>query len=305
MSGSKKYLKNKDRVRRSMLFLSAQRPKLLIGSEVYGADSLIFDLEDAVAESEKDAARYCLYHFLKNLSFGNSEKVVRINGLNTPHWQKDIFVSVASGADSIRIPMCESKDDVLKVQSVLEQAEQKYNRENEVLLMAAIETPLGVINSYDIASSTDRLFGIALSGGDLRNLLRVETTSTGVELNYSRGHIVVSARAAKVQCFDTVYTNLKDDEGFKRELELDFQMGFDGKSLIHPKQVKVVNDRYCPDYKKIQEAIELITAFKENEKAGNGVFTLNGKMVDKAFIPNAAFTLKMAKACGKYDGDLI
>ncbi len=297
--------KNKNRLRRSMMFLSATKPSLLKDAYIFGSDSVIFDLEDAVSENQKDVARFSLYQTLKNVDYGNTEIFVRINGIDTPHWQEDVRVSVAGGADGIRIPKCESAADVKQVEALVEKCEEEFGIEKgSVLLMAALESPLAIINAFEICKSSDRLIGVALSGGDYRRCLHTKASASGSELLSARGQIVIAARAAGVQCFDTVFTDFNDMEGFKRETQLIHEMGFDGKSIVTPKQIRVVHEIFAPTPKEIQDAEKVVMAVRENAEKGIGIFTLNGQMLDIAFVEGAERTIALAKAAGVYKGDL-
>ncbi len=293
------------RLRRTMIFLSAQKPGLIKDPLIYGADSLMLDLEDAVAENQKDAARFSLYHALKTVDYGDTEVIVRINGLDTPHWREDVRVCVAAGADGVRIAKCESAGDVIAVEKAVEAAEEEFRKEKgRTLLMAALESPKGILNAQEIAAASGRMFGIAISGGDLRRTMQVSPVRGGVELNTARGLVVLAARAAGVQCFDTVFTDLNDEEGFRAEVLLDKQMGFDGKSLVNPRQIAAVHEIYAPSEKEITAAEKIVRAVRENSAKGVGVFTVDGKMIDIAFLPGAERTIALAKACGMYKGEL-
>ncbi len=293
------------RLRRTMIFLSAQKPGLIKDPLIYGADSLMLDLEDAVAENQKDAARFSLYHALKTVDYGDTEVIVRINGLDTPHWREDVRVCVAAGADGVRIAKCESAGDVIAVEKAVEAAEEEFRKEKgRTLLMAALESPKGILNAQEIAAASGRMFGIAISGGDLRRTMQVSPVRGGIELNTARGLVVLAARAAGVQCFDTVFTDLNDEEGFRAEVLLDKQMGFDGKSLVNPRQIAAVHEIYAPSEKEITAAEKIVRAVRENAAKGVGVFTVDGKMIDIAFLPGAERTIALAKACGMYKGEL-
>lgn len=293
------------RLRRTMIFLSAQKPGLIKDPLIYGADSLMLDLEDAVAENQKDAARFSLYQALKTVDYGDTEVIVRINGLDTPHWREDVRVCVAAGADGVRIAKCESAGDVIAVEKAVEAAEEEFRKEKgRTLLMAALESPKGILNAQEIAAASERMFGIAISGGDLRRTMQVSPVRGGIELNAARGLVVLAARAAGVQCFDTVFTDLNDEEGFRAEVLLDKQMGFDGKSLVNPRQIAAVHEIYAPSEKEITAAEKIVRAVRENSAKGVGVFTVDGKMIDIAFLPGAERTIALAKACGMYKGEL-
>lgn len=293
------------RLRRTMMFMNAQKPGLIKDAYIYGVDSIMLDLEDAVAENQKDSARFSLYHALKTIDYGDTEVIVRINGLDTPHWQEDIRCAVAGGADGVRIPTCESAQDVKTVEEHVLAAEKEFGvEEGRTLIMAALESPKGVLNAYEIASASDRLFGIALSAGDFHRSMHTHYVPGGIELNTARSLIVMSARAAGVQCFDTVFTNLDDEEGFENEVRMIHDMGFDGKSLINPRQIAFVHQTLAPTPEEIATAETYVRTYEEQSKLGVGVYTVNGKMVDIAFIKDASRVIALAKACGVYHGDL-
>ncbi|MGM9618030.1 aldolase/citrate lyase family protein [Butyricicoccus sp.] len=296
---------NKKRLRRTMMFLNCQKPGLIKDPYVYKPDSIMLDLEDAVAESEKDAARYSLYHALQEIDYRGVERVVRINGLDTPHWQEDVRVCVAGGADVIRIPKTESAENVRTVERAVEQAEQEFGREpGSMLLMAAIESAMGVMKALEICQSSDRLIGIALSGGDYTKDLQTTITGTGVELAGARQQLIIAARAAKVQCFDTVFTNLDDMDGFREEVKMIKMMGFDGKSIVNPRQIAVVHEAFTPSPKEILFSEKVVREIDEKKALGIGVFTVDGKMIDIAFYDGAKRVIELAKASGVYKGDL-
>ena len=262
---------NKKRLRRTMMFLNAQKPGLIKDPYIYKPDSIMLDLEDAVAENQKDAARFSLYHALKTINYRGCERVVRINGLDTPYWKEDIRCAVAGGCDAIRIPKTESAQDVKVVEAEVVQAEKDFGREEgSVLIMAAIESARGVMRALDICESSGRLFGIALG----------------------------------VQCFDTVYTDLDDMDGFRQDVENIHLMGFDGKSIINPRQINIVHEIFTPKQKDIIFAEKVVREIDTKKAQGIGVFTVDGKMIDIAFYDGAKRTIELAKASGVYKGDL-
>ncbi len=307
MSTQKKSIDNpnKKRLRRTMMFLNAQKPGLVKDPFIYKPDSIMLDLEDAVAENQKDAARFSLYHALKTIDYHGCERVVRINGLETPYWKEDIRCAVAGGCDSIRIPKTESAADVELVEAEIARAEREFNRPaGSVLIMAALESALGIMKALDICQASDRLFGIALSGGDYTKDLQTHITGTGIELMGARQQMIIAARAAGVQCFDTVYTDLNDMEGFRKDVENIHLMGFDGKSIINPRQINVVHDIFTPSEKDIIFAEKVVKEIDDKKAKGIGVFTVDGKMIDIAFYDGAKRTIALAKASGVYKGDL-
>ena len=296
---------NKKRLRRTMMFLNCQKPGLIKDPYIYKPDSIMLDLEDAVAEKEKDAARYSLYHALQEIDYHGVERVVRINGLDTPYWKEDIRCAVAGGCDSIRIPKTESAQDVHMVEEAIIAAEKEFDiPEGRTLIMSAIESARGVVKALDICEASDRMFGIALSGGDYTKDLQTHITGTGLELMGARQNMVIAARAAGVQCFDTVYTDLDNMDGFRQDVETIHLMGFDGKSVINPRQISIVHDIFTPSKKDIIFAEKVVKEIDDKKAKGIGVFTVDGKMIDIAFYDGAKRTIALAKASGVYKGDL-
>ena len=296
---------NKKRLRRTMMFLNCQKPGLIKDPYIYKPDSIMLDLEDAVAEKEKDAARYSLYHALQEIDYHGVERVVRINGLDTPYWKEDIRCAVAGGCDSIRIPKTESAQDVHMVEEAIIAAEKEFDiPEGRTLIMSAIESARGVMKALDICEASDRMFGIALSGGDYTKDLQTHITGTGLELMGARQNMVIAARAAGVQCFDTVYTDLDNMDGFRQDVETIHLMGFDGKSVINPRQISIVHDIFTPSKKDIIFSYILVKEIDDKKAKGIGVFTVDGKMIDIAFYDGAKRTIALAKASGVYKGDL-
>lgn len=296
---------NKKRLRRSMMFLNVQKPSLIKDPYLYGADSLMLDLEDAVAVTAKDTARFSLYQALKNVDYRGCERVVRINGLDTEYWKEDIRCAVAGGADVLRIPKTEDARMVKAVEDAVLAAEREFNRpEGSTLLMAALESAKGVMNAYEVCTSSERMIGIALSGGDYTKDLQTKITGTGVELMGARQHMIIAARAAGVQCFDTVWTDLDNLEGFRKEVMLIKDMGFDGKSIINPRQIPIVHEVFTPSMKEIIFSEKVIREIDSKRKEGIGVFTVDGKMIDIAFYDGAQRVIALAKASGVYKGEL-
>ncbi|MDL2300986.1 HpcH/HpaI aldolase/citrate lyase family protein [Lachnospiraceae bacterium OttesenSCG-928-D06] len=296
---------NKKRLRRTMMFLNAQKPGLIKDPYVYKPDSIILDLEDAVAENQKDAARFSLFHALREIDYNGIERIVRINALDTPYWKEDIRCAVAGGCDVIRIPKTNSADDVRQAEAVIELAEKEFSIPNgKVLIMAAIESARGVMKALEICEGSERMLGIALSGGDYTKDMHTHLTDSGVELMGARQNMVIVARAAGVQCFDTVYTNLDNMEGFRQDVNIIHIMGFDGKSVINPRQIPIVHEIYTPSINEIQYSEKVVKEIDSKRAQGIGVFTVDGKMIDIAFYDGAKRTIELAKASGVYKGDL-
>lgn len=286
-------------LRRTMLFVPGNNPALVKDPEVYGPDSIIFDLEDSVAPTEKDAARLLVYSALGAIDYGETERVVRINGLDTPWFRDDVRATVRAGIEVIRLPKTESAEDIKSLERLVEAEEKAAGRApGSVRLMAALESPLAVLNAYEIASSSKRLVAIALSAEDFVTSMKTSRSPEGVELFEARGRIVIAARAAGVMAIDTVYTDVADEEGFLREVRLVKQLGFDGKSVINPAQIPLVHGVYAPTAEELRRARRVVAAAAEAESRGLGVIALDGKMIDKPIVERARRVVELARASG-------
>ena len=280
-----------------MLFVPGNNPGMMSDAHIYGSDALMFDLEDSVTLREKDAARLLVYHALKTIHYGDAERVVRVNPLSTPYGRADIEAMVAAGAEVIRLPKTETAQDILDTEAEIALAEKKYGiPAGYTRMMAAIEGALGVVNAYAIATASDRLVAIALGAEDYCANLKTTRSLEGSELFYARGAIVVAARAAGIDCIDTVYSDVNNEEQLIRETQAAKQLGFDGKSVINPRQIKPVHRVFAPTQEEIAKARRILDASREAEGRGSGVVALDGKMVDRPVVLRAERTLELAFA---------
>lgn len=286
------------RLRRTMMFVPGNNPGMMADAHIYGPDSIMLDLEDSVTMAEKDAARLLVYQALKTVDYGNTEMVVRINPLNTPYGKKDIEAVVKAGVDVIRMPKTETAEEVVEVEREIERVERELGCVGRTKIMAAIESTLGIVNAYAIATASPRMMGIALGAEDYCANLKAQRTPGGDELRLARETIVVAARAAGIDALDTVYSNLNDMETFRQEVEYIKTLGFDGKSIINPRQIEVINEVFAPKEKEITKAQAIIAAIKEAEAKGSGVIALNGKMIDRPVVIRAQRTINLAIASG-------
>lgn len=280
------------------MFVPGNNPAMMQDAYIYGPDSIMLDLEDSVSMAEKDTARLLVHNALKSIDYGNTEMVVRINPLNTPYGKKDIEAVVKAGVHVIRMPKTETAEEVVEVEREIERVERELGCVGRTQIMAAIESALGVVNAYAIATASKRMMGIALGAEDYCANLKTQRSKDGAELALARETIVVAARAAGIDALDTVYSNLNDMETFRREVEFIKTLGFDGKSIINPRQIEVVNEVFTPTQKDIDKARTIIAAIKEAEKKGSGVIAVNGKMIDKPVVTRAQRTIELALASG-------
>lgn len=286
------------RLRRTMMFVPGNNPGMMQDAFIYSPDAIMLDLEDSVALAEKDTARLLVYNALRTVDYGDIEMVVRINPLNTPYGKKDVEAVVKAGVDVVRMPKTETADEVREVEAEIERVEKEVGRVGQTKIMAAIESALGVVNAYAIATASPRMMGIALGAEDYCANLKTQRTAEGIELLLARQTIVVAARAAGIDCIDTVFSNLNDMDGFRREVELIKKMGFDGKSVINPRQIPIVNEVFTPTQRDIDKAMTIVAAIKEAARRGSGVIAVGGKMVDRPVVLRAQRTIDLAIAAG-------
>ena len=241
----------KQKLRRSMLFVPGSNTGMVCNAFIYKPDTVMFDLEDSVALSEKDSARMMVFHALQHFTYKDIETAVRVNPLNSPFGLLDLEAVIRAGVDIIRLPKTDTVDDVLEMEQEIAHIENRIGREKKTLLLAAIESALGVVNAVDIARCSKRMMGIALGAEDFVRDLHTQRTKEGLELMAARNQILLAARAAKIGAFDSVFSDVKDKEGFMHEVEYIKGLGFDGKSLINPTQIPWLHKAFEPRQKDI------------------------------------------------------
>ena len=291
-------------MRRSMLFLPGNTPNMLINGNCLGSDAIIFDLEDAVSPTEKDAARILVRNTLRYMDFRGCETIVRINSIDTPYWKQDLDAMLPQQPALILLPKTGSAADVLEADAYMTQLEEKLGLEkNTVGLMPLIETAMGVENAFSIATASKRVKALFLGAEDLTADLQCKRTKEGREIEYARTRLVVAARAAGVQVYDTPFTDVNDDEGIVVDAQLAKALGFSGKASISPRHVEVINAVFSPTQKEIDYAYEVMEAIETAKAQGKGAIALHGKMIDAPIVARAQQTISMAEELGMGRGN--
>lgn len=283
------------KLRRSMLFIPGNNPGMLQNGGVFGADSVILDLEDAVAPTEKDAARFLIAHALRTVDYGCSEKVIRINPLDT-FAAEDIKAIVPCCPDTILVPKVESAEDIHAAAAMIAAAERP--NQTPVKIIALLETPRGIIEAYNIAKADPRVVALALGAEDYTAGLGAIRSKEGTEIFTARTIVVNAAAAADVQSIDTPYTDANDEDGLLADTEMAKQLGFKGKLSINPRQIEIIHTVFNPSEKDIEWAQQVVFAIRKAEAEGSGVASLNGKMVDLPVVNRAERTLRLARLLG-------
>jgi citrate lyase subunit beta/citryl-CoA lyase len=288
----------KGMLRRSMLFMPGNNPGMLQTAEVFGADSVILDLEDAVSLGEKDAARILIKGALETFDYGTTEVVIRINPFSTPYALDDIDVMARLKPHSILLPKA-IPSDMKKLDEILTKIEKEEGFEHGVIkIHALVETTLGVETVYETIQMSDRVVSVCLGGEDLAADLGVQRTKDCEELFYARTKVVNACKAMKIDAIDTPFTDTNDEEGLLKDTIHAKKLGFSGKLSINPRQINTIHTVYNPTAEEISWANRVMYAKEEAEKEGLGVFSLDGKMIDLPIINRAMNTLNTAKLIG-------
>jgi len=273
---------------RSMLFIPGNKEKLLSKVATVNSDGVVLDLEDSVPFSEKDVARRLILGILDTLEQYKKKVYVRVNGLSTGFIKKDISGIIHKNLDGLMIPKVETAKEVKDIEEIVRCiAVDKKLDANNLRFHVTLETALGVINAYEIANSSKRIEAVSFGAEDFTLDIGATRTIEGCELFYSRSKILLCAKAAGVLAMDTVFSDLSDEEGLVRDSKNSKMLGFDGKYVIHPKQVAIVNKVFTPSDEEIEFAKKVIVAFKEADRKNQGVITVEGKMIDAPILEKA------------------
>ncbi len=288
-----------DRLRRTLLYVPGNMPSMLQNMPVFGSDAVIIDLEDAVPHTEKDAARRLVRRFLEGYRERDKEVIVRINPLDTGWARDDLREVLPALPDGVRLPKADTPEIVERLDTLLTEMEEELGLEiGRFRILPSIESALGIINCFDIAGSSPRLLGLAFGAEDYTASMGIERTKGGEELMNARARVLWAAKAAGIQAIDTIFADVKDMEGLRRETEAVKALGFTGKSLVNPRQIEVVHEVFAPSAEQIGYALQVLEAIQRAREMGTGVISLGGKMVDAPVVKRAYRTLRTAHAQG-------
>jgi citrate lyase subunit beta/citryl-CoA lyase len=271
--------------------MPGNNPGMLASSVTLGADAVIFDLEDSVAAREKQTARVLVRNALLALDRRGVEIMVRINGLDSPFWQDDAETAVIGAADALIIPKCENPRDVLRVVKHIAACKDKRGAGADIALMPLVETALGVEQAFAVATAHPSIDALVFGGEDLATDLGARRTKEGAELAYGRARVLMAAKAAKLQAIDTVFTDTDDLEGLERDALHARLLGFDGKLMISPRHIEIVNRVFQPSAEETAWARRVLAAEKKAAREGKGAVSLDGKMIDMPIIIRARHVL--------------
>lgn len=292
MNKKNTYATTKDRLRRSRLYLPGNEPKFFPNAGLHEPDAIILDLEDSVAPSEKEAAQLLVRNALRAIDFYGAERMVRINQL--PLGKKDLEFVVPQNVNLILIPKCESAEQVYDVENEVLRLKKEYNIGNEIYFMPIIESALGIMRAYEIASASENVCSLAIGLEDYTADLGTQRTDEGKESFFARSVIVNAAKASGIQAIDTVFSDVSDMEGLKKSVLEAKSLGFEGKGCIHPRQIKIINESFAPNEAEIEKAKKIVLAFEDAERKGIGVVSLGSKMIDAPVVKRARNTIELA-----------
>jgi citrate lyase beta subunit len=285
-------MQSKVRPRRSVLYMPGANTRALEKARTLPADALIFDLEDAVAPDAKDAARANVVAAAQSRSYGKREIVIRCNGLATQWGKADVAAIATSGADAILVPKVESAADVAAIVALLEGA----GAPTSMAVWAMMETPKGILRAEEVAGAHERLQLFVMGTNDLVKDMRARHTPMRLPMVTALGLGMLAARAHGLTILDGVYNDIQDIDGFKAVCQQGLEMGFDGKTLIHPTQVEPCNEVFAPSAAELEMAGRIVTAFKAAQAGGLGVVTVDGRMIENLHVEQAERALVMAAA---------
>jgi citrate lyase subunit beta/citryl-CoA lyase len=291
------YTTLRDRNRFSRLYLPGNTPSLMINAGIHRPDGIILDLEDAVAPDKKDEARYLVRNALRGIDFYGAERMVRINqgqrGLDDLEWVIPHHVNL------ILVPKCEKPEQVTDINKRIAAIQKKSKQNYPVWIMPIIESALGVINAYTIASAADNIVAIAIGLEDYTADIGTRRTKEGTESFLARSMVVNAARAAGIQPIDSVFSDVGDMEGLKQNVLMSKAMGFDGMGCIHPRQIRVIHEYFAPSQEETEKAKKIVAAFHRATEQGLGVVSLGTKMIDPPVVKRALNTINLAIKMGK------
>jgi citrate lyase subunit beta/citryl-CoA lyase len=296
-----KYATRYDRFRRSRLYLPGNEPKFMMNAGIHKPDGIILDLEDSVAPSEKDAAQILVRNALRQVDFYGAERMVRINQI--PEGLEDLKFIVPHNAHIILIPKCETVEQIERVEQEVQRLQHENNIEQEIYYMPIIESALGALRAFDIATASLNNVALTIGLEDYTADIGTQRTLEGRESFWARSQVVNAARAAGIQPIDTVFSDITDMEGLKQSVFEAKSLGFDGKGCIHPRQIPVIHEAFAPAQEEIDKAKKIVLAFEQAAAKGLGVVSLGSKMIDPPVVKRAQRTIELAIETGKLNSD--
>ncbi len=293
------FLTKKDRFRFSRLYLPGNTPKLMINAGIHMPNGVILDLEDAVAHNKKYEARFVVRNALRAVNFYGAERMVRINQI--PNGLEDLDFIVPHNVNLILVPKCESAEQIRLVNERIDIIKKEKGILSDIWLMPIIESALGVLKAFEIASAAKNIVSLAIGLEDYTADIGTKRTNEGSESFFARSMIVTAARATGIQPIDSVFSDVSDMEALKQNVLKSKALGFDGMGCIHPRQIEVIHNYFAPDEAEIERAKKIVNAFYNAEEKGLGVVSLGSKMIDAPVVKRAQKSIDLAVSLGILD----
>lgn len=287
-----RYETGRERFRFSRLYLPGNSPSMMLNAGIHQPDGIILDLEDSVAPERKAEARILVRNALCQVDFYGAERMVRINQL--PAGLEDLDEVIPSYPHLVLLPKCEHGSQVTEVVERIQSILKAHKQGREIFLMPIIESALGVENAFEIATASMSVVAMAIGLEDYTADLGVKRTQRGKESLYARTRLVNACKAAGIQPIDSVYSDVANMDGLRKNVETSRSLGFEGMGCIHPRQVPVIKKAFIPTQEEIEKALLIVTAFEEAEARGSGVVALGSKMIDPPVVKRAQKTLELA-----------
>ena len=294
------------RLKRTSLYASGSNPVNMIQAAFYNEDCIVYDMEDSVPLTEKDTARLLIYNTVRYHRPADKYVIIRVNGIYSEFIEEDLEAAVRARPDAIRIPKVEYKEEAVRICNRITEIEKEAGLEvGKIEVWCNIESYLGMINAYEIATADPRIVALALGAEDFTASMKSTRTKAGLEIFYARNAILTACRHAGIEAIDAVFSDINDIEGLKEDTTLTKNLGFDGKTCVHPRQIDVVNSFFTPSAKEIKYALRVLEAVEEGKRIGKGAVTLDGGMIDKPMELRARTTLAQAEAAGVAIGGML
>lgn len=287
------------RPRRSLLYMPGSNPRALEKAKTLPADGLILDLEDAVMVEAKHMARKLVCDAVKAQAYGAREVVIRTNALDSPWGREDIKAAAEAGPDAILLPKVEDAKTIQAVEALLE----KYGAPQKTKIWCMMETPRAILNAQQIAASSERLTCFVMGTSDLVKDLHARHTRKRLPVITSLSLCLLAARAENMAIIDGVTLDLNDEEGLREDCLQGLELGFDGKTVIHPKQLAVANEIFSPSAETIEFSHRIMAAYKAAEAEGKGVVLVDGKLIENLHIEDAKRLIALWDAIEQLKGN--
>jgi len=296
-----------NKLKRTSLYASGASVVNMIQSVFYNQDCLVYDLEDSVPLDDKDAARFLVCNMLRDHRPMDKHVQIRVNGIYSLYFQEDLEAAVRVRPDALRIPKVETVEEVHMIADKISVIEKAAGIAlGSIKLWCTLESHIGILNARSIAEASPRVEALILGAEDFTASMRSQRTKDGWEIFYARNAVLMACRAAGVDAIDALFADVNDMEGLKKDAQMTKNLGFDGKTAIHPRQVDVINAMFTPTQKEINYAMRVLDAIEEGRRLNKGAVSLDGSMVDRPIVIRAQNVMALAKAAGlKIEGDYV